>query len=343
MKSLQLFEWIRDAKRVACQDVSNYAAHVVNKTYETYKAYEHKFGNGRYVGIPFDASNVTKGVRVSYVVDGTTVDCEVIEVQDGEKVDSRRLGKLLRRLNMMVVVLNRLRGVEMSPKRIEIILVLNPQEKRAPLRRHKHYCARHVNNGLTSFRDGASEYIYIYRSEDIYKVMLHELIHFYGLDFDTPLALDGEAFCVRDLSGKIDLNEAYTETLACYLWIVMHVYIEYTPIDADTFSSLLMKQVRKSRAFFCKTVASILSHSGTTLRRGPVCERYLTQDTHVFSYFVCKTALFFRLPQFLRLVKENLDAEKFIELVDEALNDIQFAKAVSAVVSPTLSMRMIDV
>lgn len=327
--------------KAACQRISNYSAHVITDPSTAYEGYRDEF-SGRYVGIPFDPAHVTRGVRVAYVVDGTAVECQVIQVKGGERVDARRVAKMMRRLNMMIILLNKMAG---SAPRVEITLVLNPHKKRAPGARHEHFCARHVNNGLTYFIDGVPQYIYIYRSEDMYKVMLHELIHFYKLDFGE--ALDAHemfrGYCIKDLSGKIDLNEAYTETLACYLWIAMHTYIRHAPRNLRAFKALVSRQVKKSRAFFCKTVAGILEHAGLDgVRRRATCKRHLTQDTHVFSYFVCKAALFFRLSDFLWLVRVGPDPKAFVLLVDSSLEGGEFARAIR-LAEASRAMRMIDI
>ena len=338
LESKTLFNVIKHAKNT-CQNITNYSVKVTTDP-ASFKEYKRKF-HGRYIGIPFEASRVTKGIRMSYMVDGTSIECELIQVEDGKRLDVRCVGKILNRLNMMVIMLNRMcRHID----RVKITMVLNPHEKQAPVQRNAHFCAQHVNNGLTSFSKGIPEYIYIYRFEDLYKVMMHELIHYYGFDFGRVLDVHDKfkSFCIRDLSGQIDLNEAYTETLACYLWIAMHTYISHSPKNDRVHYTHIQRRVQQSRDFFCKTVVGILVHFGLAdLNQRDECKHYITQDTHVFSYFICKAALFFCMPRFLEIVQIGPDRNAFISLVYDALLDTSFTKSLEQAI-PTRSMRMID-
>jgi hypothetical protein len=142
-------------------------------------------------------------------------------------------------------------------------------------------CSDNVNSGLSV----KHELIMIWRKEEFYKVLVHELIHFFGIDFYVldPLykKLD-ELFKTKyKIIGSDKLNESYTEALAIFLHSI--IYSEEHNLNLD--------DVMKYEIMFSHfQMAKILSYFN--------CESFddlektnFKQNTSVFSYYIIKCIL----------------------------------------------------
>lgn len=145
--------------------------------------------------------------------------------------------------------------------------------------------------------------IEIWRREEFVKVFIHELIHFFNIDFSTmspgysdlakiinsTIRLDSQT------SSRDSCNESYTETLA----IVIHTYILSKLLKSD-FEKLLEREIYFTAYQVCK----IIKHfSGRSIR--DIFRVKFKQTTSVRSYFLIKYMMLTNLPDFLTLVDKN--------------------------------------
>ena len=157
----------------------------------------------------------------------------------------------------------------------------------------------HVNSGLTY-----GTHVLVYRNEEMIKVLTHELIHAFGIDRKTISAIQEKE--ITDLFGiqckSVFINEAFTDTLACYINAVM-----YAVIRNERVSSALAKEKRH----IVRVAEEILWR-----RLG----KNLCEKTHVTAYYVIKAMLFKRLPAFIGLLQKHhmcfdFEIREFIELI----------------------------
>lgn len=170
-------------------------------------------------------------------------------------------------LPVMLRVIKRFRGAVI----VHVTYCEACGERLLPARRGAALTSEHVNGGVSM---GQSMGVMVFRRQDAQKVLVHELIHLFGMD--EPLrGLDPnvEAGVVHDRKGfwswgphtfPIGLNEAYTDALACIIYC-----------DGDLV---------RARRHAVLVAARVLAH----FRWGalPFCE-----STHAFSYYVVKAAL----------------------------------------------------
>ncbi len=159
----------------------------------------------------------------------------------------------------------------------------------------------HVNSGLTY-----GTHVLVYRNEEMIKVLTHELIHAFGIDRKTISAIEEKE--ITDLFGiqckSVFINEAFTDTLACYINAVM-----YAVIRNERVSSALAKEKRH----IVRVAEEILWRRQS--RAQDICEK-----THVTAYYVIKAMLFKRLPAFIGLLQKHhmcfdFEIREFIELI----------------------------
>ena len=106
---------------------------------------------------------------------------------------------------------------------------------------------------------GINGIIKIWRKEELYKLILHEMIHFLNLDFQSSDWLDpiySYLYHVFNISQEqlIRLFEAYTETWAC---IINTIIVSYKFVDKSNIT-LFKKMIDYERIFSCFQIAKIL-------------------------------------------------------------------------------------
>jgi hypothetical protein len=153
---------------------------------------------------------------------------------------------------------------------IDVVMLCHPAKRVLPDDDQTPLGPEHLNGGVTiSFPDGRVQ-VFVFRKEDCFKVLIHELIHAVRWFPEAQMrdaGLErriGEVFGFRPSKGSLHLDEAVVDALACWLWARMFG----VPWD------------------------KVLSHS----RRlsGVVAERLRLsglESTHAFAYCVAKAEL----------------------------------------------------
>jgi hypothetical protein len=170
---------------------------------------------------------------------------------------------------------------------------------------------RNVNSGCT-IRDHDTPIIgriCIWRREECEKVLIHELIHAIGLDFyKYPETIDDQVFKQYNLvdSGTVNLFESYTET-----WAVVFSSILTSIIDGDGSWQQIKNILRQETRFSLFQLAKIIDYFGYSTYSNcnffcesgflPDSTRKFNQGSSVMSYYIIKTALLYKLDDFLDL------------------------------------------
>lgn len=191
--------------------------------------------------------------------------------------------------------------------------------------------AKNVNSGSSLI--GID--VMIWRAEELYKVLIHELIHFHGFDYHDNGKLHDPAGAIsRFITEKYNIewfdktNESFTETLAV---LIHSIFITYYHPD-QKLSDIL----RSEMVFTLFQISKIFKfyHINSIKELGV---KPISQTTSVFSYFFIKGALLFSLPDFVKfinvdnlciknkikdfgfLVKTVISNNKFLTMIDDVL------------------------
>lgn len=182
-----------------------------------------------------------------------------------------------------------------------------------------------VNTGSTY----PGHIITLWRKEEVYKVLIHELVHYLFLDiFDYQDEIK-YIYDKINLGNKItNPNEAYTE----YVAVILFIYWYYKTHNFDISLKKFMKrrliielgwsfyQIAKILKFFkCyKCYQDLFS-----------TKCIFNQTTNVLSYYILKTYFLFYSDKFMDCINFNQDSERFrcINVID--LNDINFSKIIN--------------
>ena len=147
---------------------------------------------------------------------------------------------------------------------------------------------REINSGFTS----PGYKLCIFRNEELYKVLIHEMIHY--LDLDLGFLKSNTMYNHLNIHPNIEirLNEAYTELIALVIISIIHSYHQRK--NMALYKTILNDELR----FSLYNVSKLLVYFGFDSADdffSPYKSDQFKQTTSVCSYFVIKTALLFNL------------------------------------------------
>lgn len=218
------------------------------------------------------------------------------------------------------------------------------------------YLPQHVNSGVTFMKDLARSEIFVYRYEEMCKVLLHELLHAYRFDYHAlSHTQHGEEF-LKSLqysyfpngvhTTRLGLNEALNDFLTCVIYT--GIFVKYDDprniCSYKTFLPRFNKTLKQVQAYILATCAKILQY-------GKVQGTH-TEETHVLSYYIGKAILFHNIANTLRwwITTGKNDAfssqriQEFEEMINNGFKHKSFqAKLRKTPIPKKSSMRMCNI
>ena len=174
--------------------------------------------------------------------------------------------------------------------------------------------------------------IYIFRKEEWKKVLIHECIHAFGIDFAIiesthSQLINSKLDNIFNLDINYTFNEAYCETLATiiniiYLFNTQSTHNELIPFLESQLNNEIIHSLVQSNKF--------LKHSSLSMRHmvfGKDNSKY-KENTPAFSYYFIKSLFLYDLNSFLKItysinnhsLKNNFtikNISKYINLIDK--------------------------
>jgi hypothetical protein len=164
---------------------------------------------------------------------------------------------------------------------------------------------REINSGFAE----RNKKLCIFRSEELNKVLVHELIHYLDLDLQDVDFKDFYKFFNISPNQKVLLNEAYAEIIAILINSIIdspNITNNRTILNNELKFSFY--QVAKILLFYGFTDANEFFQANTNTK--------FKQKTSIFSYFIVKTILLYNLNTFLDLYYKNqINRGNFKELI----------------------------
>jgi len=189
-----------------------------------------------------------------------------------------------------------------------------------------HQCSQlqpiNINSGSTL----PGKYIHLWRHEELYKVLIHEMIHTFFLDFRDTGLIDKYIRSNYNIStnSPVYIWESYTELLAV---IIHSIYISKSInhainlISVETYFNYF-QCAKLLNHFKCDNLNDLQNNKCT-----------ISYNTDVFSYFFIKTALLhslndtiqFMIDYNLDLIKFNQDSlQTFLDLISHTIINKQY-------------------
>ena len=153
---------------------------------------------------------------------------------------------------------------------------------------------REINSGASI----VGTKLFVFRIEELNKVLVHELVHYLALDLhEVPFDNFSDYFNVSS-NNKVLLNEAYTEIMG--LLINTCIFTDKVSVVKD----ILNKELKYSMYQSAKILTIFKFENADQFFKKCDCENF-KQNTDIFSYFIVKTAILMDLDGFLGLYYEN--------------------------------------
>jgi hypothetical protein len=264
-----------------------------------------------------------------------------------------------------ISMVGQLANQECSEK-LDVYFYMTPFKKERPRDADDILSAIHVNTGLTRNCETHGE-IVVYRSEEWFKVFVHESMHNFNMDFiDLDLREANhqlrQCFCIPH--GDILLFETYTESWARIINVMFDSYFQKPTLSAAISTSgsrehfirdVREKLVKNSLFHVYQIVKALdvmkLKYSDITSENMDVCRKRYKEDTNVYAYYILGGILSaYALPficwccdnnqrrsrggiQAIRFLHSSENLERFIELICSASRDSVLLNMISFIES----------
>jgi hypothetical protein len=260
-------------------------------------------------------------IEREYIFDNTRVSLQMFCINK-----SFCFTKLYNVLNFYIFVLNKLKHKPV----LKIVLYLTNLKKLFPSNLEQVLNEDNINSGVTMLNEG-ERMIVIYRKEELFKVLLHELIHAYEIDFHfyniayDKYFMDKYSIKVsqpyKNKNNPLALYESYTDTLACYGHIITNVLFKSTEEEITSLDTEIDTLLEKESKHYMLQAAKIFKFS------------YLREDTHSFSYYLVKACIYRNFASFKKFIDNNgivlNTIEKqtsFLEFIKQNIDNPEFWK-----------------
>jgi hypothetical protein len=170
-----------------------------------------------------------------------------------------------------------------------------------------------VNGGAT---DGVS--IEIYRGQEVLKVLCHELCHFFKLDCHQINKNKHQVFNKFNIKNDDKITLSLSESLNEYMAMIHHIAI----ISYYTKKSPLLIY-HYEKIWSLHQVCNILNHYGIN-KFEDLYEKKFEQETNVFSYYIIKFFLLWKLDNTCTTKNINnvLDDKEIIKVINENIKGV---------------------
>lgn len=239
----------------------------------------------------------------------------------------------LNKKSLIVIIQNILLTYKFKQNQNPIDIYIFPGKEKKKFGSNFILSPKEINSGYTD-----NKRIVIYRNEERNKVLLHELIHFLGIDLSqNDTKLDISSYINIDKSVKINLNEAFTEMMACLLNSIICSYLINKKKNKNLFKKCILYELK----FSLYQVSKIIIHYGYK-NANDFFKKHkdgkFDQKTSVFSYFIVKTSFLFNISIFIQFLK-NKNGKDYITLVKKTLKDKHFIELVNVYINHILNYK----
>jgi hypothetical protein len=192
----------------------------------------------------------------------------------------------------------------------------------------------HSNTAFTTFCITNTE-INIYRMEEYFKVLIHELIHNLCLDFSSfdNTHINRDVLNIFKVKSDVNLFETYTEVWA---EILNTIFISYNSTIDKNNIDIMIKKTKKmlfyEKIFSIIQCVKVLKHYNLKYKNIIVeneLNKNYNEKTNILSYYVIKAIVITNINDFLEFCNGSLDFKKtdtnintfFTKLIKQKYND----------------------
>jgi hypothetical protein len=207
-----------------------------------------------------------------------------------------------------------------SEKSLNVYFYMTPFKKERPARGATGddaiLSAIHVNTGLTRNCETHGE-IVVYRTEEWFKVFVHESMHNFNMDFiDQDLRAANtqlrRTFCIPH--DDVLLFETYTETWARIINTMLNTYFQEDGRMKQTqFIRTVREKIAHNTLFYAYQIVKVLEimklkYGNITIQSAEnteICRRRYAEETNVYAYYILGGVLSIYAVPFISWCCEN--------------------------------------
>ena len=199
-----------------------------------------------------------------------------------------------------------------------------------------------INSGYTYGGCKENNTIVIFRKEEWFKVLIHECIHAFGLEFShvNHDKLNQDIFNIFPINTDINPFESYCETWAIIINSAFHAFFKEKN-DFKNFTTVFRTLYSHECAFSYNQMKKVLKYMGLKYSdlylndKISVYKRnsFYKENTSVFSYFVLKTIIMQDLNKFIdfcHINNSNNNSNNIIKFNTKKVSFVHFFKLIKS-------------
>lgn len=275
--------------------------------------------------------------------------------------------EFIQRIQIIIQLLTNYAPINCHNSPLDIYIYLTKAKKTLPSDSEQIIDEIHANTAFTTSCDMTStnnlkkesNYIILFREEEVFKVLIHELFHVLGLDFShDSMATQKTATFIREHFRinlqEIRLFETYCETWATVIHCLIVAFLKHPSSPPDKIIQSFFRIFSYEQNFVLFQCAKILHYhqlsyhqfsqtkkGGTRKKRGGkkgknsktrnriYSPETYRENTQVFCYYILKSAVFQNISTFLQQFPPPFSIEEshqFAKFVQKCFLDSNFEK-----------------
>jgi hypothetical protein len=189
-------------------------------------------------------------------------------------------------------------------KTLTINILMTPLKKELPANKVSILGCDNANSAVT-YRCSEKGNMFIFRSEELMKVFIHESMHSlgldWGMDYNKKMQINIEN--LYNIKGNFNINEAYVEFWANILNCCFISY-DLNKFDRSKYIIYSKQCIKFEKTFSLHQMNKVLSFMGISYDSLPGFRNY-KENTNIFSYYILKTVLLYNYDDFIDLCATN--------------------------------------
>ncbi len=243
-----------------------------------------------------------KKVKFTYISEFNVLDSKIELNLLGENMTNIQRKKCVGRIYKLLYFI--ISHSKMTLKTLKINLFFNNSEKKIT-KKYEILKPKHVNTAVT-YACAKNGEIFLYRHEEWFKVLAHELMHSLCLDFsglDIKKLKDNFKKLFK-INSNYEISESYAEfwaTIINVLFLSYEISSSYKPFKENVAMMLDIEKI-----FSLYQVTKILKYMKIDGYGKFIDNSHLYEEqTNVFAYYIVKTILLYNYDEFMLFCHEN--------------------------------------
>jgi len=270
-----------------------------------------------------EARKALDKIKYSYVSEFNVLESNIELNLLGPNVSNKERIKTVDRIYRLLYFI--ISHSKMNLKTLKISLFLNNSEKKLNSK-YEILSPKHVNTAVT-YACATNGEIFLYRKEEWFKVLSHELMHSLCLDFSGINLKDLKTSFKKlfKINSDYEISESYAEFWATVINI-MFLSFDITK-SYKSFKENVAMMLDIEKIFSLYQVTKILKYMRIDGYEKLIDNSNLYEEkTNVFAYYIVKTILLYHYDEFLLFCHENNSPKNPILFYKSPVNINQFFK-----------------